>query len=205
MKHRFLTRIVICLAFFAITISASKGGAVVDPKLLLVKAMTLATVSHTIAAGTPTYSLDLRLDTGGQPISGLQFYVIATPASLLSFGPTPLTTLGDPFTANDVFSAPAPGAAVNQNGSTTVLFKASAGDYPAFANNAIVRFTFNTSQLDLGTYVFTPIGQELTNANGTVTRFAPPQTFSLTVVVPEPASVMLIALGGCSLFHRRRR
>ena len=164
MKHRFLTRIVICLAFFAITISASKGGAVVDPKLLLVKAMTLATVSHTIAAGTPTYSLDLRLDTGGQPISGLQFYIIATPASLLSFGPTPLTPLGDPFTANDVFSA--------------------------FANNAIVRFTFNTSQLGLGTYVFIPVGQELTNATSTVTQFAPSQTFSLTVVVPEPGSVV---------------
>ena len=204
MKHRFLTRIVICLAFFAITISASKGGAVVDPKLLLVKAVTLATVSHTIAAGTPTYSLDLRLDTGGQPISGLQFYVLATPANLLSFGATPLTTLGDPFTANDVFSAPAPGAAVNQNGSTTVLFKLSPGGYPAFANNAIVRFTLNTSLLGAGTYVFTPVGQELTNANGTVTQFAPPQTFSLNVV-PEPASVVLIALGGCSLLSRRRR
>ena len=204
MKHRFLTRLVNCLAVFAIAISISKGAAVVDPKLLLVKAITLSTVSDTIAVGTPTYSLDLRLDTGGQPISGLQFYLIATPASLLSFGATPLTTLGDPFTANDVFSAPVAGAAANQNGATTVLFKASAGDYPAFANNAIVRFTFNTSQLAPGTYVFTPVGQELTNATSTVTRFASPQTFSLTVGIPEPASVVLIALGGCWLMSRRR-
>lgn len=197
MKHRILTRIAICLAFLIVPISASKGAAIVNPKFALVKAVTLATISDEIAPGTPSYSLDLRLDTAGLAVTGLQFYFlvtpVVTPGSLLTFDTAPLTALNSPFTANDIFSGPASGAPVNQGGSTTVLFKATAGDYAPFGESSIARFTFNTSLLPAGTYVFTPIGQEFTNANTTVTNFDPPGSFTLTV--PEPTSFALIAFG----------
>ena len=89
MKHRILTRIALCLAFLIVPISASKGGAIVNPKFALVKAVTMATISDEIAPGTPRYSLDLRLDTAGLAVSGLQFYFmvtpVITPGSLLTF------------------------------------------------------------------------------------------------------------------------
>lgn len=206
MKPRILARIVICLAFLVIPIAASKGGAIVNPKFALVKAVSLATISDEITPGTSKYSLDLRLDTAGLAIGGLQFYFlvtpILTPGSLLTFDTAPLTALNSPFTANDIFSGLASGAPVNQGGSTTVLFKATAGDYAPFAESSIVRFTFNTRLLLAGTYVFTPIGRKLTNATSTVTTFASPGSF--TLFVPEPSGSLLLVLGGMfSLFFWR--
>ena len=207
MKHRILTRIVLCVAFLTALISASEGAAIVNPKFALVKAVTLATIADEIPVGTPSYSLDLRVDSAEVAVSGLQFYFLVTPvvspASLLTFDTAPLTALNSPFTASDIFSSPAGGATVNQPGSTTVLFKATAGDYAPFGESSIARFTFNTSLLPAGTYVFTPIGQELTNANSTITTFATPGSFTLTV--PEPAAFALIVLGGASLLICRAR
>ena len=147
------------------------------------------------------------MDSAGLAVSGLQFYFLVTPVltpgSLLTFDTEPLTALNSPFTANDIFSGPVSGATVNQLGSTTVLFKATAGDYASFGTSSIARFTFNTSLLPAGTYVFTPIGQELTNANGTVTTFAAPGSFTLKV--PEPAAFMLIAFGAMVPGIRRKQ
>ena len=162
---------------------------------------TLATFNDTITQGTATFSLDLRADTGGLAISGLQFILASSPAGLLTYAAVPLTALGNPFTTTDIASAPNAGATVNQ--STTVFFKASNGDYAPFADSAIARYTFDTSKLTPGTYVFTPIGQELTNANTSVTTFASPGSFTL-VVSPEPGVFVMVSFGGMFLFGRRR-
>ena len=207
MKHRILTRIAICLAFLTIPIAASNGAAIVNPKFALVKAVTLATISDEIAPGTARYSLDLRVDSAGLAVSGLQFYFLVTPVltpgSLLTFDTAPLSTLNSPFTTNDISTSPASGATVNQLNSTTVLFKATAGDYAPFGESSIARFTFNTSLLPVGTYLFTPIGQELTNTNTTITTFATPGSFTLKV--PEPGVFMLLAFGGMVSLGRRNR
>jgi hypothetical protein len=115
--------------------------------------------------------------------------------------------LDNPFTAPDIFMAPATGDTLNQTKGTTVWFKAGAGDYTAFDEQAIAAYTIDASALGLGAYVFTPIGEELSNAGETVTTFASPGVFSLTVLaVPEPGTAALMGMGVAvlPLFRRRR-
>lgn len=174
------------------------------PRLALVKSGTPAQASDSITLGTLTYNLDLRGDTDGNPISGWQYYFTTTPANALTFGGTPITVLNNPFTASDLSASPSAGATVNQAGGTTAWFTFNP-DYAAFANNALATYQFNTSTLGLGTYVFTPVGEELVNSSDTITTFASPGTFSLDIVnVPEPGSAVLMALGGLALLMRRR-
>jgi len=174
------------------------------PRLALVKSGTPAQDSESIPLGTLTYSLDLRGNTDGNPIGGWQYYFTTTPADALTFGATPITVLNNPFTASDLQAAPTAGATVKQVGGTTAWFTFGP-DYSAFADNALATYQFNTSTLALGTYVFTPVGEELVNSSATITTFASPGTFTLQVVnVPEPGSATLMGLGGLALLARRR-
>ena len=158
--------------------------------------------SATIQQGTSTFSLDLILNTDGNPVSGFMYHIDTSPVGLF-YGATPLTALNNPFMSGDVFQEPAPGAMVNQGQGTTTLFKSSPGDYAAF-NNAIIRHQFNTASLAPGTYVFNPIAQEFTNANGSILTFGAPGEFTLTVI-PEPTTVALGIVGGGMLLIVARR
>jgi hypothetical protein len=174
------------------------------PYLGLVKSGTASQNADSINLGTFSYSLDLRLDTDGHAVSGLQYYFLTSPADALTFGPTPLTALNNPFTSSDVFLSPATGDTVNQAEGTTVWFKSGAGDYGAFGEQAIARYELDTALLGLGSYVFTPVGEELSNGSETVTDFGLPGTFTL-VVVPEPGTFGLVGLGGLALLAGRWR
>jgi hypothetical protein len=175
------------------------------PWLGLVKSGTTSTTSDSIVVGTASYSLDLRVNTDGNPVSGLQYYITAF-GGTVNYGGTPLTALNNPFVSGDIFSSPAAGAVVQQSTGTTVWFKSSAGDYPAFGPNSIGTYQFNSGLLAEGTYVFTPVGEELSNESETITTFASPGTFSLNVLpIPEPGTSALVAFGGLVFLARRRR
>jgi len=177
--------------------------AAVLPSLGLVKSGSAAT-SDSISQGTATYDVDLLFNSSGFTVSGLQYYISTNPAGVVNYTATPLTMLNNPFTASDVSSQPAANATVQQTGGPTALFKSTAGDYPA-VNNAIVTYHINTSTLTAGnTVIFTPTGQEMTNANGTITNFATPATFTLTVT-PEPATLSLLAIPALLMLRRRAR
>ncbi|MGB8169545.1 MAG: hypothetical protein WCF18_18740 [Chthoniobacteraceae bacterium] len=157
-------------------------------------------------AGTVSYSLDLRVDCGGRPISGLQYYFATSPASGLTFGAPAVTSLNNPFVSSDIFLGPSSGASVNQAGATTIWFKGSAGDYPTFAGNSIGRYLFNTALLSPGVYVISPFGEEFTYSNTTVTTFGLAGAFTLTVItVPEPGSLALGIVGALVILARRGR
>lgn len=140
-----------------------------------------------------TYSLDLSLNSDGNTVSGLQLELIYTTGNgsgTATYGTTPVTALGTPFTTSDISLAPAPGDPINSS-EDTAFFKQSAGDYPA-VNGAIAAYQFNTSGLGPGTYVFSPVGVEFTNSTGEV-PFASPQNFTLTIV-PEPSAAANFAI-----------
>lgn len=206
---RLTIRLLVTLCAIGLTLGGSPPNAAagtIAPMLSLSKVGAATTFADSILAGTATYTLDLRVNTGGVPVSGLQYYLSTSPANALTFAATPLLALSAPFTPADLSSGPTSGATVNQTGAVTIWFKGGAGDYPAIGGNAIGRYSFNTSALSPGTYTITPFGQELTNMSGTITFFGIPQSFSLTIVpVPEPHSLVLLLLGGTALSARRSR
>jgi hypothetical protein len=153
-----------------------------QPTLSLVKSATTSAAADSVVVGSAGYFLDLRVNTGGNAVSGLQFHIETTPVETVIYGATPLSVLSNPFQALDVVTAPSTGAIVRQSGGTTVFFKGSGGDYPAFADNAIATYRLNTQSLLPGTYVFRAIGGELTNANTTLTSFGATGAFSLTIL-----------------------
>jgi hypothetical protein len=187
----------------SVAVLSAAAGTFADPRLSLVKAGTVAQFSDAIVIGTASYSLDLLVDTDGHDVSGLQYYFITAPADTLTFDATPLIALDDPFSSADLFFSPSAGGTVNQAQGTTVWFKSSAGDYGPLVDNAVARYAFNTAPLSYGTYVFHPIGEELSNGSEVLASFAAPGTFALSVV-PEPGSCGLVAMGALLLSSRRR-
>ncbi|MGB8169543.1 MAG: hypothetical protein WCF18_18730 [Chthoniobacteraceae bacterium] len=194
------------LLALTITLASASLPAQSAPTLNLVKAGTSAAVADSIQLGTATYALDLKLDTGGDPVSGLQFYLTSNDPTV-HFGLTPVVALNQPFIDADILIAPNSGSLVNQSQGTSVLFKADPGDYPAFASRAILSFTFDTSTLPAGDYLFTPVGQELTFTGTTRTAFAAPGLFSLKVqAIPEPSTMFWgVLIFGTTGFLRGRR
>lgn len=188
----------------------ASGEVMASPSLSLVKQGSAAT-ADTITAGTATYRLDLGVNTDGNAVSGLQFYLQTTPANALSYSATPLSLSNSPFKyydfgggdiVTDAQTAIAAGATVNAS-AKEVLFKSSAGDYGAFSGK-IGTMEFNTVSLPNGTYTFTPVGTELTKTGTTISTFATPGSFTLTVV-PEPTSVGFLLLGAAAILTRWRR
>lgn len=188
----------------SVVLLSAAAVAFADPRLSLVKAGTAAQFADGIVIGTSSYSLDLLVDTDTYDVSGLQYYLTTAPADALTFGAIPLTVLDDPFVSADLVFSPSAGGAVNQAQGTTVWFKSTPGDYTAFVDKAVARYAFNTAALAYGTYVFHPIGDELSNGNDTITTFAAPRTFALSVI-PEPGSCGLAVAGAVLLASRRRR
>lgn len=165
---------------------------------------TLSRNSDSIPNGTATYSLALLFDSDGNTVSGLQYYFETDPPNTIHFGAVPVTALNAPFIAADLFSAPQNNAIVAQGSGTTVWFKSRGTDYPAVNGNAIARYEFDTSSLPIGTYRFTPVGQEMTNAQTVITSFGAPGEFTLHVV-PEPGCCALLFVGGTFFLSRRWR
>ena len=193
-------RIPILFASLLLLYPATSQSAVA---LSLVKAGTTTVSTDSIPFGTSTFSLDLRLDTDGNPAGGLQFNIATTPAETVSFAAPSVTPLNSPFTAADVEKAPLQGAICGRVEATTIFF-AQAGDYAPFVDRSISTLKFNTSSLPAGSYTFFPRGEEFIFGNTTITTFGSPGAFVLTVV-PEPAGVMLLLVGAILLAFGRGR
>lgn len=179
------------------------------PWLGLVKTGTTSQNSDTVFLGTLTFTLDLRANTDGNPVAGLQNYIITSPSDAVTYGTTPLTALNNPFVAADITGfgqAPTAGATVNSDmAANTLWYKSSSPDYSAFSDQSIGTYEFNISSLAMGTYVFTPVGFALTYGTGEeINVFATPGSFTLTVV-PEPGTWTLLACGSLMAVWRNRR
>ncbi len=182
-----------------------------SPILSLVKSGTTS-ATDTEALGTASEKVDVRLDTSGNAISGLQFYLVSAPAGAGTYqnvSPTSSTVLAlnAPFTQADVNASPTVGATPqNAANAKTVLFKSSAGDYAAFSTTSIVTLQLNISSLAAGSYVFTPVSQGLTNASGGVAAggFGTPGAFTLNIT-PEPGTFLLVLPGALAMLGRRQR
>ncbi len=203
MKPRAL-RWVVAAAVMAGVISTQAA-----PWLGLVKTGTTSQNSDTVFLGTLTFSLDVRANTDGNPVGGLQYYIVTSPADAVTYGTTPLTTLNNPFVAADLTGLgqpPTAGATVNSDSAAnTIWFKSSSPDYSAFSDQSIGTYQFNISSLGMGTYVFTPVGVLLTYGSGEeINTFATPGSFTLTVV-PEPGTWTLLACGSLMAVWRNRR
>jgi hypothetical protein len=174
------------------------------PRLALVKSGTASQVFEEIVPGTPTYTLDLRANTDGFDVGGLQYYIVTSPGNAVTYGTTPLTALNNPLVEADLTGfgqKPTAGATVNSAlAGTTIWFADS--DYAAFPEQSIGTYQFNISSLDPGTYVFTPDGAELSNSNGDNPAFATPGAF--TLFIPEPGTGLLLVAGGLMFSLRRR-
>jgi len=187
---------------------ATCASANAAPVLSLVQSGTSNVASTSITQGTSALQLDVRLDTGGLDVSGLQFYVDSDPAGTLVYGGTPVTALNAPFTTNDLVPTLSAGDTVQANGTSPILlFKSNGADYPAFGVSSILQLSFDTHLLMPGNYVITPLGDEFTNATVVLESadFAQAQPFTLTVTAaPEPGAVCALSLAGIGLLKRRR-
>lgn len=184
------------------------------PWLGLVKTGTTTENSDTITLGTSSYNLDVRFDSGGNPVGTLQYYFYTSPTDAVTFGTTPLTALNSPFTTGDAAYQPSAGATLNSTGGWTIW--SPSGDDAAFVSN-IATYQINTSPLAAGTYVFsfghTPgTDDEYLGWSGSgggnlyVNDFAAPGSFTLNVTaVPEPGTWTLLACGGLMAAWRNRR
>lgn len=178
------------------------------PWLGLVKTGTSSQTNDTVALGTLSFSMDLRANTSGHNVYGLQ-YGIATSSGTVTYGSTPLTALNSPFAAADLTGfGQSPGAGSAVNASNWTVWWHSAGDYSAFSEQSIGTYQLAVSGLSAGTYVFTLGNQELLNNTPgedlTDVDFATPGAFVLTVV-PEPGAWTLLACGGWVIATRKRR
>lgn len=169
------------------------------------------TTSASIAVGTPTFSVDVRLSSGGDSIDGVQYYLTNTGPATMVYGTNPLTiaSYDTPFTTSDIAGSNGEPTAGNQlksgTGGQTAFVHGGGADYAAVSNSSIATYSLNTSSLPIGMYVITPVFQEMTNYEGVdqTNGFATPGTFTLTVT-PEPASMALFLLAGGALLLRRR-
>ena len=183
------------------------------PWLGLVKTGTSSQTNDTIALGTLTYGMDLRVNTDGHAVYALQYSIGILPAGVVTYGATPLTASSNPFVPADLTNGnatvPAPGSAVNHS-NWTVWWANSGNDYAAFGEQTIGTNQFNVASLSIGTYVFSLANQELLNntPGEDITDFATPGAFVLNVTaVPEPGTWTLLACGGfvAAWGNRRRR
>ncbi|MCX6907388.1 MAG: hypothetical protein NTY01_05035 [Verrucomicrobia bacterium] len=193
--------------------AAMLAGAMVAhaaPWLGLVATNTTSQASANIPLGTLAFSLDLRVNTDGNPVGALQYHIITSPANEVTYGATPLTAKDNPFAATDLGApfghAPVAGATVNSAGDgVTTWFKSANPDYTAFPEQTIGTYEFNVSSLGIGTYVFTPVGELLSYGGGEeINTFATPGAFVLAVV-PEPGAGTLLVYGGLVAAWRNRR
>jgi hypothetical protein len=124
--------------------------------------------------------MNLLANSDGNPVGGLQYHIVTSPANVVTYDATPLTALSNPFVTADLAApfghAPVAGATVNAAADgVTTWFKAASPDYSAFAAQAIGTYQFNLSVLGAGTYVFTPAGELLTYGGGEeINTFATP-------------------------------
>lgn len=186
-----------------IVVAAAAGLVAADawgsPKLSLVQAGGSGTAA-TLAAGSQTLQLGMRLDSDGAPISGLQYH-LATPGDA-RYGTPAVTATLNPFSAADLVLQPATGAPLSPL-HPTVWFTLNA-DYAPVRDAEFATCVIDISRLPLGVHTFLPVGEELTNGSGTtITSFAAGGAFALTVV-PEPAAAGLLAFA-YPLLRRRRQ
>lgn len=184
------------------------------PWLGLVKQNTASQTNETITLSQvfDPYYLDLRLNTDGNPVGALSYYITTSPANVVRYGVTPLTPLDNPFVAADLTDTsahtPVAGAIVNSGADgVTTWYKPSTPDYPAFTAQSIATYQFDISTLGAGTYVFRPVGTLLAYGAGEeINNFETPGLYVLTIIaVPEPGTGALLVCGAWAAAWRNRR
>ncbi len=192
---------------------ASTTVATAAPYLGLVKTGTTTQTNDSFVVGTVlTYNLDVRFDSGGNPVSSLIYSFYTSPTNAVTFGSTPFTTLNSPFLLGDAVAIPVAGATLAYVSGETDWFKQSAGDYAAFTNN-IATYQINTSTLAAGEYLFSfnhtgtedeYVGWSTGSVN--TSGFAASGTFVLEIIgVPEPGTWALMVVGGLVAGWKIRR
>ena len=182
------------------------------PWLGLVKTGTTTQTNDTIFVGTSIFDVDVRFDSGGNPVSTLQYWFYTSPSNTVSFGSTPIMTLSNPFVSTDIQYSPNAGSTIT-NFSWTEWFKQGTGDYGAFTNN-IATYEINTSSLTAGVYVISfgarpgTDDEDVAWSTGEIQSngFAPAGSFVLDIInVPEPATWTLMVAGGMVAGWKIRR
>jgi hypothetical protein len=181
------------------------------PWLGLVKTGTTAQTNDTISLGTSSYNFDVRFDSGGNPVSTLQYWFYTTPANAVTFGATPVTALNNPLTTTDLNNGYAPSAGATLNSTSGWTIWSVSTNNVAFINN-IATYEIKTLTLPAGEYVFS-----FGHAPGTddeylgwsggnlyVNDFAAPGSFVLGIV-PEPGTGTLLVYGSMVAAWRNRR
>ena len=198
-----------------LTIMALAGAMTAQavPSLDLVKTGTTTQNSDTITLGTSSYNLDVRFDSGGHPVSTLQYWFYTDPANAVTFGTTPVTVLRNPLVDADLSDPwPAAGDTLKKDKSWSYWIHSS-GQYTSFVGN-IATYQINTSLLTAGAYVFsfghTPGSDDeylgWSGGDLYVNDFAPPGSFTLAIAsMPEPSTWTLMACGGFLAAGRNRR
>jgi hypothetical protein len=199
--------------WMAASLCAGLTAASAAPWLGLVKTGTTTQTNDTITLGTSIYNMDVRFDSGNNPVNTLQYTFYTTPTNSVTFGTNTITTLNSPFTSSDIWASPAAGSYLNNNSTNaTIFFKSGSGDYAATTNN-VATYQINTSTLGAGLYVFAfatnNTDSEYMGWSGGdlyTSDFAAPGTFVLDVVsVPEPATWTLMVVGGWVVGWKIRR
>ena len=157
--------------------------------------------TYTLAAKPATLALDVHLNTDGLRIDGLDYHINAAAPYASRFS---ITAGQGPFSAGEVQTSPAAGAAANAAANTSI-FRSASGDYPASADYNLMSYAFDLSSLGVGSYVFSPVGNAFTDSPNAVflTTFGAPGPFTLTITVPEPAGLAFGGIGTALIVLRR--
>ena len=167
--------------------------------------------SNTLSPGSHSpLSLDVRLNSDGNLISGLFYHLEVTgpaptpnPAAGVTYGTIPLVAVG-PFTSAD--TAPAAGAAVDADALTS-FFKSGTGDFAATDGSGVLAtYQLDVSAMTPGVYSIQAIGDGLSNSSGVrIEVFATPVPFTLNIsALPEPTLVVPIVCATLALIRRGR-
>lgn len=171
----------------------------------------------TVTAGS-TFTVDVVLTTtNAEPVSGLSYQVNTSANNTFTLTARNITTSGTPFTSYNTYpdgdSNLVPKTLTTANGNGVDLgavYPTSSGVTGASGDYEVARLTFSVASNALGSYTlgFVPAFNK-TNYDGappnyTPTAFNNEGTYTVNVLVPEPASLAVVGLIGLAGLRRRR-